>query len=491
MDDIRKAFDAKEILSSEIVISTKALPRNIRLLLRAAPIASKKYLEYLVKLKKAYEEKAPKKDVLLVFYAEMVQVDIKFLTFSDTDEILFYNSDKGIWQFGAERIIRQLCRSIDNTLSIHHLEEILDKIRTDTYQDRVIFERQNIIALKNGVFNIDTWCFNPHKAENYLLNYHYIEYQPNIFPHKFATFLSEILPEEQHNLLLEIMAYPFINDYRYNKAFLFYGEGNNGKTVLLNVMIAILGEQNIKGFSMQHLEQNQFAASELFGKLANICDDMSPTAMKTTSAFKVLTGNGYASHNVKRQETILFRNRAKMTFASNKLPIIYDNTIAIWRRLCLIAFEKIIPEESQDKDLIQKLTTAKELSGILNLLLISLKNLLARKGFHGLRSIKDEQEKYIKTTDIVHSLCKFVLETDINEYITFQELHTIQCRYAAKLGIEAVAKQTLTRDLQRWLPAAFPDRIKISNRRTNIWRGIKIKKDWKYLEEKGEKERAL
>ncbi len=286
-----------------------------------------------------------KKDEIHIEVAHEVLSFIKCITLRDTDEILWYDDNKGIWKFGGKSRIKQICHQFNDRFTTHDVNEIIEKIRRMTYREREIFENHNLIAFKNCVLNLKDFSFSEHKPDNYLLSRLEVEYKPGAFPVKFEKFFNRILPDKNRNLMLEVMAYPFINDYRYNKAFLLLGSGANGKTTLLGVEKELLGGKNVTAFTIQSFEKNQFAASQLFGKMANICPDMSSQAMRTTQAFKILTGNDWATFNVKGKKAISFRNRAKMIFCANDLPIIYEDTLAVWRRLCVILFTETIPEE--------------------------------------------------------------------------------------------------------------------------------------------------
>jgi len=79
---------------------------------------------------------------------------------------------------------------------------------------------------------------------------------------------------------------------------------------------------------------------------------------------KQMTGDDLISARFLHQEWFEFEPEYKIFLGTNNKPIIKGNDYAIWRRIKLVPFKIIIPEEERDKNLLQKFK--KELSGILN-----------------------------------------------------------------------------------------------------------------------------
>ena len=59
-----------------------------------------------------------------------------------------------------------------------------------------------------------------------------------------------------------------------------------------------------------------------------------------------------------------------------------DQTNAFYRRLIIISFPNTFEEDKQDPDLINKLTTQSELSGIFNLLMYYLRLIINNNGIY-------------------------------------------------------------------------------------------------------------
>lgn len=78
--------------------------------------------------------------------------------------------------------------------------------------------------------------------------------------------------------------------YRRNelgKAFILIGDKSNGKSTFLHVVKNLLGDQNIASLDLKELG-DRFKTAELFGKLANIGDDIGDEFIANASVFKKL-----------------------------------------------------------------------------------------------------------------------------------------------------------------------------------------------------------
>ena len=100
----------------------------------------------------------------------------------------------------------------------------------------------------------------------------------------------------------------------------------------------------------------------------------------------MLTGNDLIGAEYKFGKHFTFQNRAKLLFSANKIPETHDDTDAYFRRWIIIVFPNIFTEHTipkADPNLLQKLATPEELSGLLHKALEALSTLLTRGAFHG------------------------------------------------------------------------------------------------------------
>ena len=126
---------------------------------------------------------------------------------------------------------------------------------------------------------------------------------------------------------------------------------------------------------------------DLFGKLANVFADLDRRALKGTSYFKTIVSGDSIDAERKFKSTFSFTPYAKLIFSANEIPHSSDNTFAFYRRWCIIPFNNKFEGEKADVNLLHKLTTPEELSGLLNRALQGLIRLIDNNGFTEPRSV--------------------------------------------------------------------------------------------------------
>ena len=121
----------------------------------------------------------------------------------------------------------------------------------------------------------------------------------------------------------EFIGSAFILDKYWPKAFVILdGLRDSGKSSLLELTHRMLGYENVSHQSLQSLADDKFMRHVLYGKLANIFPDLPETDIRQIDYIKTLTGfvDTVAAEQKNVKDPLNFLNRARLIFASNKLP---------------------------------------------------------------------------------------------------------------------------------------------------------------------------
>lgn len=255
-----------------------------------------------------------------------------------------------------------------------------------------------MINTKDCVVNIDDKSTMAHSPEyNFLYKLPYT-YDPKATCEEFLFFLNFIFFGDQNliNLIGEIIGYTLVGgDPFKHKAFLFFGEGRNGKSTLLDIIIEVLGKDSVSSVAMGNLDK-PFSAVSLDGKLANIVEE-SPKNINP-EAFKNIVGGGYITAARKGMDEFDLKVTARLYFAMNEFPHFKDNTTGLKERLEIIPFNRFIPEEERDYKLKGRLML--EIPGILNFAL------------EGWQRLKKNSFQFSKSAASQEVLDEYILESD-------------------------------------------------------------------------------
>jgi putative DNA primase/helicase len=378
--------------------------------------------------------------------ADELMGEYTFITMKDNEQIYVYS--EGFYQPYAESLIKQECKArLEEEYRINRVHEVLDYIKASTFQNRRE-EAPNLVPLKNGVLDIATGELKTHSPEYMFFNLLPVEYNPNATCPKILKFLGEItVTKEDVDLLLEVVGYCLHRDYVIAKALMLVGEGANGKSTFLALVKAFLGTENVSGRSLQDLEEHRFAKADLHHKLANIYSDLPDKALYRTGTFKMLTGRDLITAEKKFMNSFNFVNYAKLLFSCNKVPEAYDDTSAFFRRWIITVFPNQFIGSNCDPYILSKLTSPEELSGLLNLVLDSLKKLLERGTFSYSKTTEELKEDYIRKSSPIAAFIMDCIEVDVDAFIEKKALFKVFAAYCRGKSLPIVTETTFFKNL--------------------------------------------
>ena len=331
---------------------------------------------------------------IIIYLTNAVMNVIDVRTLLDTGEMLYYDKEKKVWRFGGERIVDIEIEKLGGygIVTSYEKNEVRKHIADNTGIDRSVFNAENpfIINLENCRLNAITLEQLPQTPEvNLTLSKFPIKYDSNAECPAIEKFLGEgIIDLHKLKEVLKFWGYVLLKDCRYEKALLPLGRGSNGKSVMIKLFEACVGEDNCSHLSLHELEEDRFGRAQLFGKVLNTYADMKSGKLRDTGNLKTAISGDSIEGQHKFKPRFRFKNRAKIIVSTNNPPETDDKTHAFYRRWLIVTFDRTFtnsedPNDPNKKDveLWRKLTTPEELSGFLNLGLKYLQVLIQENGF--------------------------------------------------------------------------------------------------------------
>lgn len=258
------------------------------------------------------------------------------------------------------------------------------------------------INFKNGMLDVKTGVLHPHSPDYKSIFQIPHNYYPGLNIHEsvFYEFLQSRMNEDNQLMLFDSLGHCLLPDVVFQKFLILVGDGDNGKTAILNHAIRILGQENVSAIKLQELS-DRFTTEKLLGKQANICADIPNTALKDTSTLKLLTGQDLVKAEYKNGAVFFFRNKAKFIFSANEIPTVLDDrSNGFFRRLLIIRFNgkgEYIP------DLYEKLEDEHEIEILISYLIEREKLALERGKLYESRENLAEISKLREESDSVQS----------------------------------------------------------------------------------------
>lgn len=246
---------------------------------------------------------------------------------------------------------------------------------------------KKILSFPNGELEVESGELKNHTRNSYSTIQMNYSYDPEAECPNWLQFIEEITDgsRDRMDLLQEMFGYCLTSNTRYQKCFYLIGHGANGKSVLLSILEAMLGEDNTSHVEIAFLNSD-FQRIKLMNSLVNICNDIKTDVAGTGSFFKAIVAGDTISGCYKGKDFFDFKPRCKMVFAANSMLSTRDIDGGFLRRICFINFPiqfvqdpKRGNERKRDTEIKSKLL--KELPGILNWALSGLKALRENNSF--------------------------------------------------------------------------------------------------------------
>ena len=159
--------------------------------------------------------------------------------------------------------------------------------------------------------------------------------------------------EDVKQVICECLGCMLAPTNRFGKIFIWYGNGANGKSVLVKVMKAIMGNLLTNANILKI--NDDFGLSRAYKGIANVTDDVGITKIKETGILKSIIDGSTIEVNRKHLEPIDWTPNSQFVMCCNELPQIEDTTKGMIRRLAFIPFDLQLKDDEIDFDLLDKL----------------------------------------------------------------------------------------------------------------------------------------
>lgn len=302
--------------------------------------------------------------------------------------------DKGCYVSGNKALESKMISHIPNLSDAKRKETL--KYLSLICQD-VECADARYIAFRNGIYDIVTDELQPYNPELVITNQIPWDYVPTAYNELADKSLNDwsCNDPEIRALLEECIGYCFYRRNELGKAFILTGDKSNGKSTFLDCIKTILGDQNISALDLKELG-DRFSTSMMFGKLANIGDDIGDDFLQGSqvSVFKkVVTGNRIKAER-KGQDPFEFNPYVKLLFSANDIPRMKDKTGAVLRRLVIIPFNATFDENNRDPFIKYKLIEQSSIEYLIQLGIAGLKRVLCKGKFTQSEKIEQEAAAY-------------------------------------------------------------------------------------------------
>ena len=261
-----------------------------------------------------------------------------------------------------------------------------------------------LLNCTSGTINLRTGLQRPHDPADLITRCSPAAFDLDARAPRFDRFLAEVQPNpEVRAYLARLFGYAAVGIVREHALAVCWGTGANGKSVLLLAISHVMGDYAKPGPASLVVANGNHAPhpTDVAACVASRLVVVHETARGATfdaSKVKILTGGDDLTARHMREDFFTFKPSHTLVMLSNYRPVADATDAALWRRVQLVPFEVVIPEERRDGELAERLRS--EASGILRWIVEGARE-WQRLGLSPPAVIREQTEAYRTSEDTI------------------------------------------------------------------------------------------
>lgn len=328
------------------------------------------------------------------------------------------------------------------------------------------------VAFRNGIYDLSTGTFGPFTPDVIVTNRIDWDYDPGAWSNLADHTLHRLACDDPaiYDLLEEVIGYLFYRRNELRKCFILIGDKANGKSTYLDMLKTLLGDRNTAALDMGELG-DRFKTAELFGKLANIGDDIGDEFIANPAIFKKLVSGDRVNAERKGKDPFDFASYAKLLFSANSMPRIKDKTGAVLDRMILIPFKATFTKDDPDFDpyIKYKLHDPLVMSHLINVGLRGLEKVLRERAFTVPSAVERELEEYAHANNpVLDFFADYSADEVVNQPTAkiFEEYMS----YAVRANVKPLSQNEFTKQAKKYFGLDSVTR-RVGGRRIRVFVG--------------------
>lgn len=343
------------------------------------------------------------------------------------------------------RLMRSTSKSCFSQITPGLLHEIMQMVQLENGAERFPPLDPDIIPVTNGILYWESVSqelkFRDYNQEDIILDSLTVPYIPNAPAPLFEEKIREIIPDaDDRRVVQDYLGVSLFPANRTRKFLLFQGEGGCGKSLLVLLISKILGPKRVFDLNFRTIS-SPFGFSDLTTQtLLTASEAISGGLCSSGGEFvKKVVGNDFfqSSRKFENIRQKHFGTFSLIIVTNNKMQVKFEGKGQEWKdRMLPILFHHHIPEEKQDRTLVDRLL-AEEGSGILNWILDGARHV--RSSNWRIELTATQKVRRDKLVDEIRSMdmfvCNYIRRSAGNEFSS-RSAYATYIRHQRDLGLE-------------------------------------------------------
>ena len=303
-----------------------------------------------------------------------------------------------------------------------------------------IGEVNEMVPFKSGYWLNGAYHYDPsYKIRERITDALPHDYDALALPVKWLEFISEVFKgdedaQQKEMLIQEWFGYCLDRSLNLHKALVLYGDGGNGKSVILDVLAAMVPYHTRLEWHELNEQRN---LERLAGSWVNIATEISYKDNTGTTGFKKAVAGETLTANPKYKKPFDFKPYAKFAFATNGLPMVDDVSNGVFRRLMVISLNNSFVGR-ENWNLTSELL--KEMPGIIQWAITGLNRLHKNRAFTIVPSNVTELQEYRRAVNSMQSFYDESVSMYEGQTVSFSEFYRSYTAYCLETSNRPFAR---------------------------------------------------
>lgn len=421
--------------------------------------------------------------------------EYQHLLFEKTNDKVYwnYNEETGIYDELAFPEVRSIIiemlikEGFSAKANENSAKAVLNKFKSVYSQQGVVYSAFDVdgdwFHAKNGWLNIYTEEFELHTPERLSRRVSSVDYVKGAECPQYDHFLDEKLKlsKDKIRVLDQYSGLILTTDMQYSQMLTLISDPGCGKSTLLDVWSYVLGDMAVTMELEEFNDANAFYKEELASKTLAWFDETDVKKSELSAKLGTLiTGKLISFERKGIQGRVKIPNTVKCVLTANDMPPRAQK--GAFRRILKVQITRRSFKDEGDLDREFYTKVLHEGSGILNRMLIGLRDLKKMRGFTMIEGAEEDMEDYMQASDPVSEFMHthFDYDYDANPV----SLYDLTNAYKHWKEGDTYAKSLTPRSFKRLVDSMLTTKLRdVNSKKTRsgiVFLGLKLQKDYQW-----------
>lgn len=218
-----------------------------------------------------------------------------------------------------------------------------------------------LLNVANGTVYLETGNLRSHDPKDLITKLAPVPYDPAAESPVWLAHLARIFPDRPDvAAYLQVWhGYCLTGDISVQVMPVYHGEGANGKSTLLSIIMHVMGDYAGEAppdlLLVRYGNEHPCELASIKGRRLVVANESEKHRKLKIGLVKRLTGDPTVTARWMKENYFTFKRTSKLILCTNNKPLVNEDTEAAWRRLRLVPFTVTIPEAERDQDIGNKL----------------------------------------------------------------------------------------------------------------------------------------